>query len=338
MKYEIRKIWNKSKTRKMKNYNIKKNNKIIKKLIKVSSCLVMIIFLLVKNNFIKYEENNIKSKTKVCLCCIAKMENLYISEFVEHYKSIGYNHIYLYDNNDINGERFDDVIKDKITSGFVTVLNFRGYRGGKDNAQMDAYYDCFNRFNSKCNWISFFDIDEYLFINPLHGKNRTIQEMLDNPKYDDCENVKINWKSYSDSGKLYYENKPLTERFTEFSKFRYEFGNVKPTIRTNISKNRKRTYSPHTVYRNIKGCLSSGRRKQFDFYQMPADYGGAYIKHFVTKTISEYCNKTIRGHAMITFVLNKGKLGERFNYFFTTNKKTQEKVDIFNKIFNTTFK
>ena len=90
MKYEIRKIWNKSKTRKMKNYNIKKNNKIIKKLIKVSSCLVMIIFLLVKNNFIKYEENNIKSKTKVCLCCIAKMENLYISEFVEHYKSIGY--------------------------------------------------------------------------------------------------------------------------------------------------------------------------------------------------------------------------------------------------------
>ena len=64
------------------------------------------------------------------------------------------------------------------------MLNFRGYRGGKDNAQMDAYYDCFNRFNSKCNWISFFDIDEYLFINPLHGKNRTIQEMLDNPKYD----------------------------------------------------------------------------------------------------------------------------------------------------------
>ena len=251
---------------------------------------------------------------------------------------MGYNHIYLYDNNDINGERFEDAIQAQITSGYVTLLNFRGYRGHRDDAQMDAYYDCYKRYNSKCNWISFFDIDEFLFINPVNNTNLTIQELLDQPKYNDCENVKINWKSYSDSGLLYYENKPITERFTQFSKFRYEFGNVKSTIRTNLSRHLKKTYSPHSVYRNVKGCLSSGRRKQIDFFMLPADYKGAYIKHYVTKTISEFCNKIKRGNAEKSIPLDNKKLRERFHYFFMTNKKTQEKVDIFNRVFNTSFK
>ena len=38
-----------------------------------------------------YTKNNIK----ICLCAIAKNEILYIREFVEHYKKIGYNKIYI---------------------------------------------------------------------------------------------------------------------------------------------------------------------------------------------------------------------------------------------------
>ena len=78
-------------------------------------------------------------------------------------------------------------------------MNYRAYRGRRDDAQMDAYYDCYNRYNSDCNWISFFDIDEYLLLNPINGTNITIQQYLDQPKFDHCETVKINWKSYSDS-------------------------------------------------------------------------------------------------------------------------------------------
>ena len=40
---------------------------------------------------------------KTALCAIAKNENLYIREWVEHYKNIGVSKIFLYDNNDING-------------------------------------------------------------------------------------------------------------------------------------------------------------------------------------------------------------------------------------------
>ena len=262
----------------------------------------------------------------------------YIADFINHYQKLGYNHIYLYDNNNIDEERFEEVIKDKIDSGFVTVMNYRGYRGRKDDAQMDAYYDCYHRYNSECNWISFFDIDEYLFLMTINGTKIRIQQYLDQPKFDHCETIKINWKSYSDSELLYYENKSVLERFTKLSKFGYEFGNVKSTIRTNITHFMRRTYSPHSVFSSIRGCLSSGARKQIDFFMFPPNYKGAYINHYVTKTISEFCNKIKRGNAEKSFALDQGKLGERFHYFFMTNVKTQEKVDIFNKIFNTSFK
>ena len=63
---------------------------------------------------------------KVCLCVIGKNENLYIQEFINYYNKQGYNHIFLYDNNDINDERFDDVIKnekDFISIILLTLLN-----------------------------------------------------------------------------------------------------------------------------------------------------------------------------------------------------------------------
>ena len=41
---------------------------------------------------------------KVCLCAIGKKENLYVNEYLNHYKKIGYSHIFLYDNNEIGDE------------------------------------------------------------------------------------------------------------------------------------------------------------------------------------------------------------------------------------------
>ena len=344
MKIVKKKKWYQKKPNNKFNLNLKKNRNVIFFLIKICSCIGMIIYLQIKrinsqedinNDFQNY---NFNGETKVCLCCIGKKENLYISDFVNHYKNLGYNHIYIYDNNDINGERFEEVLQDKIKSGFVNVMNFRGYRGRRDDAQMDAYYDCYRRYNSKCNWISFFDIDEFLFIVPQNGTNLTIQQYLDQPVFNSCESVKINWKSYSDSDLLYYENKSVVERFKKLSKFRYEFGNIKSTIRTNISRHLRRANNPHAIFSNARGCLSSGRRKDIDFFMSPPNYKGAYINHYVTKTISEYCNKIKRGNAEKSIPLIEKKLKERFHYFFMANEKTQEKVEIFNKNFNTSFK
>ena len=80
-------------------------------------------------------------KVSICLCVIAKKENLYAREYVNYYKKLGYSHIYIYDNNNINDEKFEDVIQDEIDSGFVTIINIRG----KIKGQCYAYKDCYEK-------------------------------------------------------------------------------------------------------------------------------------------------------------------------------------------------
>ena len=47
----------------------------------------------------------IKNKKGVCLCTIAKKENLYAREFVEYYHLLGFKKIIIFDNNEIQGEK-----------------------------------------------------------------------------------------------------------------------------------------------------------------------------------------------------------------------------------------
>jgi len=86
---------------------------------------------------------------KVCLCVIGKKENLYANEFVNHYKKIGYDIIFIYDNNDIGDEKFEDVLNDHISSYYVEIINYRGYRGKWQKPQNDAYFTCYakNKIN-----------------------------------------------------------------------------------------------------------------------------------------------------------------------------------------------
>ena len=53
------------------------------------------------------------NKLKVCLCSIGKTENLYVQEYVEYYRKLGYDKIFLYDNNDKNEEAFQDILNNK---------------------------------------------------------------------------------------------------------------------------------------------------------------------------------------------------------------------------------
>ena len=63
----------------------------------------IIILLALLTSFLKI---NRRKNLKICLCTIVKYENKYISEFIEYYKKYGVDKIFIYDNNDINGENF----------------------------------------------------------------------------------------------------------------------------------------------------------------------------------------------------------------------------------------
>ena len=65
----------------------------------------------------------------------------------------------MYDNNNINGEYFDNIVFDYIKQGFIKIKNWRGIK----SPQMMIYHDCYNNYYDKYDWLLFNDIDEYLY-------------------------------------------------------------------------------------------------------------------------------------------------------------------------------
>ena len=211
-----------------------------------------------------------KSKTKVCLCAIAKKENLYIEYFIKHYKQLGYDHIYLYDNNEPNEERLEDIIKKYIDEGFVTLIDIRGQFQIKKDPQVLSYYDCYEKHNKEYDWLSFFDLDEYLVLKP---KEMKIQTLLKNERYKLCPIVKVSWRLYSDNNQLYYENKSLLERFPIRTKYRGDNSGVKSTMRGNIPYYKyKKTYNPHYLYYRVKSCSTAGKFSNGTYYTRRPTY------------------------------------------------------------------
>ena len=61
---------------------------------------------------LKFENRKKDNKIKVCLCILGKNEKRYAREFVEYYKKLDVDKIFIYDNNDILGEKFEYMLGD----------------------------------------------------------------------------------------------------------------------------------------------------------------------------------------------------------------------------------
>ena len=71
-------------------------------------------------------------------------ENKYIKEFVKHYEKLKITKIIIYDNNDINGENFENILKTEINNNFIRIVNYRGYEA----PQIKALNDCYERMKN----------------------------------------------------------------------------------------------------------------------------------------------------------------------------------------------
>ena len=314
---------------KLRNKYISKNTN------KIKVIFILILYIYIISIYLKkYEEIN--NNLKVCLCLICKEERLYIRDFLDYYKKLGFNHIFLYDNNDKNGEDLKEVIYDYIIKKFVTYINYHDIKGSLGGPIMSAYYDCYQRNNLIYNWIAFFDVDEYLILKP---ENFKIQDFLINKRYIDCEAIKINWRIFTDNNKIYYEKGPLNKRFKKPSLISKKANEVtKIIIRGNLSNYAlRKSYDAHEIFYSNKSCDTNGHKRKGPRINPPI-YNFAILNHYFTKTIKEYISKIKRGHAYYQWKINKTVLDFYLSAFFRYNIKNKKKLSIFNNAFNTTYK
>ena len=334
-----RKIKKKEITKIKKIKKIKKGN-IINKKYKIFILIIFLNILITYNNnnkiLNKYlnneiinndtkeyiNNNNTENDIKVCICTLGKQENRYMREYLSHYEKYGIDKIYIYDNNDINGERFEEVINDYISKGFVEILDWRG----KLFIVHKMMKDCYRRNYKKYDWLMFYELDEF-----IHLSNYTnIKPFLKQSKFENCQSVCLNLICHTDNNKLYYENKSLSERFPEIVPIAKHAGNlleVKTIIRGNISY--IGNVHLHILSHDVINCNGYGNKNKFyRHYSTEPDYSNYYIDHYYSKSTEEFINKLNRGDAFST---STEYYLMRVEKYFNQSKLTKEKVDMIEK-------
>lgn len=256
----------------------------------------------------------------VAICCIARREERYLPEFVEHHLLMGVAHIFIYDNG-----RGDEHVP-TFTDDRVTVIDWRN----KDNAQCDAYVNCYRKHGHEYAWMGFLDVDEHVQV----CEGETLTGYLSCMAAMKADVVLLNWRVMTDNGLTHYDERPLAERFTQpmplNQRVRFsdqpENNHVKSFVRGGIYGLQFGT--PHCPVKpaTMNAVNSNGESvglKPLIPYQLKH----AWIDHFETKTAEEYMDKCRRGFPLSQQYID-GFLRNAVRFFFAINQRTDEKEAI----------
>ena len=292
--------------------------------------LMIILFTNVKRELIKFFKNKfnisifennsyyneIIKKMKICICTLGKEENRYIREYVQHYEKYGVDKIFLYDNNNVNGERFESVIGDYIEKGLVEIINWRGKKKVLFKIMNACYRENFDKFD----WLIFYELDEFIHLSNYSN----IKLFLNEEKFNKCNLIYLNLLCHTDNNLLFYENKSLAERFPEIAPITRRGGKlleIKCIMRGHIPG--LIIKSNHECNRKYINCNGFGHlNKHKRRFATENDYKYYYIDHYYSKSTEESINKINKGDAQwrkLGFTLH------RIDKYFSQSEFTEEK-------------
>ena len=260
-----------------------KNDKILRAIQCILNCIYQLIFLLIKNKPMTHK------KYYFCVCGIFKDEGKYLKEWVENYRVIGTDHIYLYNNNSI--DNYQEILRPYVETGFVTLLEWP-----KLHSQMEAYADCYTRFKDETNWIAFFDIDEFLCLL----KEKNIRDFL--IRYEKYPSLMVYWLLFGTNGQL----KPKRDKLV-IEQYTCSWPHLSDTGKIILSTQER--YAPTRIYHHhiVNKCKFLG----ITFYIPPVNEfsrflffprientpqnGSIQINHYFSKSYSEFISKIEKG-------------------------------------------
>ena len=235
------------------------------------------------------------------------------------------------DNNLPNTEKISDIVKDYIENNIVDVIDIIG----KSYDYSEFYEIMYEQYKDKCEWLLFFDFDEYLRMHSEDGKIIGIKEYLSNKIFDKCEAIVFNWLMYDDNNLVYYDNRPTIERFPNPLYRHGANGYVKTMVRGKLNKTIFTAFkSCHCPNKEVTTCDSIGKiHYNLKDSINPPLFKYAYLMHFNTRTAEEFVIKAKRGYAGNRYP----KFNDRVKSFFNKNNFTEEKLAFFERSFNQSF-
>lgn len=140
----------------------------------------------------------------LCAVAIFKDEAPYLEEWLAFCVSQGVEHILLYDNSSTDNPR--EVLRPWIAAELVELIDWPvPFKSGAQNL---AALDALRRLRGRSTWVTFLDIDEYLF-SPTHS---SLPQIL--RQYEGHAGIVVNWQCYGSSGHARRPDGLTIESFT----------------------------------------------------------------------------------------------------------------------------
>lgn len=259
---------------------------------------------------------------QVVVCAMAKNEHLYINEWVKHYLSLGFDKIYIYDNDDVKSPYIGNFISKNLIDK-CEIIDIRGQV--REKLQHDVYTTFYN--THQFDWCLFCDIDEFLM-----GVTN-IKIFL--KRFTGINQIRVKWRLFGDDDLIYRDTKkPVVSSFTKVVTYSLH-RNLK--IRGNLEQQGKMIVrgglkdvvirSPHFASfgsrdRVIPSCLPNGMPCNSKVV-ITENYRGntIYLNHYMTKSLSEF----VRQKMNRTDAVYGNNID--MSYYWRINKKTKEKID-----------
>ncbi len=251
---------------------------------------------------------------RVYLCALAKNEQPYINEWVAHYVKLGFDKIYIYDNDDLGVKPSYKFIDEKYNEHIV-VIDIRGQHYNRIQGKM--YADLYKRHSKDFDWCLFCDIDEFLM-----GIDN-IKKFLSKGSFTTTQQIRIKWKLFGDDNLIERDmNKGVVETFRQEIVIPLSFQG-KTIVKGNLNNVAFNSvhFANYTTNKMLPSVLPSGKKCNSGVY-ITEDYSKetVFINHYMTKSLSEFVAQKInRGDAV--FSNRQIKL----DYYWRLNKKTPEK-------------
>ena len=248
---------------------------------------------------------NGKLISKVALVCIAKNEDNYIEEWIDYHKKIGFDDIFIYQNDWRYLKDYPNVIK----------INYDG-----DVQQENSYNDFVKNYKERYDWAMFLDVDEFLVLH----KHNNVKDFLE--EYKDHKAVAICWVHFGDNGhkEIINNEYSVLKRFTKRERLASQY--IKSIV--NLS------YDFHmTIHFPVGVDIIDTNFNNFNLQNIHKSVEVAQVNHYFCKTYTEFLKKIERGRADLLckrepkefLIYNKNEVEDMsaFNFYYKSENIVQ---------------
>lgn len=246
------------------------------------------------------------------ICCIAKDEDDYLSEWIDYHSKIGFEQFIIYDNE--SKIPITQTIQGRNNVLIIPIEN-------AEKVQFAAYQHCLDNFKNNYNWIGFIDVDEYIVMHEARNINDALKEY----EQPGIGGLGINWVMFGSSG---YIEKPKIKTIEAYTRSVPKDNEINKHIKT-IVRPRKAIgpFTPHAfeyvaghhcvneMHKPISGPFSTHSSTVFQ------------INHYFTRSKKEWLLKIKRGRADG----GKARTIEEFNKYDSLCTDTDMSISNINK-------